>query len=103
MKFKNAVKCICLFAVITLIIASCKKDRHTGWDTEILAPIANTSLSLQNIVKDSSIKVNGDQSLTLAYKSTLYQFNLADKLIRIPDTSIGQKYTLNNLILPSQN
>ena len=101
MKYTNIFKYICFASVI--LIASCKKDARTTWNTELLIPIATTSLSLQNLVKDSSITVNPDNSLTLAYKSSLYQFSLADHLINIPDTSIGQKFTLDSLRLPNQS
>jgi hypothetical protein len=102
MKFRTLLKTTLLFAVSLLIISSCKKNQSTRWDTELLVPIATTNLSLQNLVKDSSLKKNADSSLTLAYKSSLYSFNLADKLVKIPDTSIGQKFTLDSLKLPSQ-
>ena len=85
-----------------LIISSCKKDARTNWDTEMLVPIATTNLSLNNIVKDSSLKTNSDNSLTLSFNKPLYSFNLADQVVHIPDTSIGQKFTLDSLLLPNQ-
>src|ERR1043165_7096834 len=86
-----------------LLIASCKKEAKTNWSTEMLVPIATTNLSLQNIVKDTSrVITNSDNSLTLAFKSELLKFSLADRLIRIPDTALGQKFTLDNLVLPNQ-
>lgn len=99
MKFKFKALCILLVAGIVLI-ASCRKGQ-SGWSTDLLVPIASSTLSLQNIVKDTSLKVNADNSLTLAYQSSLYQFNLADQIIKIPDTAIGQKFTLDSLVLPS--
>lgn len=103
MIYKNLVK-LCVFIVVfSLVLSSCKKDRKSGWDTELLVPIANSSLSLQNLVKDSSIVTNSDNSLTLSYSSTLYGFNLADQIINIPDTAIGQKFGLNSLALPNQS
>lgn len=92
-----------ILAGVLLTIAACKKDARTNWDTEMLVPIATSNLTLQNLVKDSGVVTNPDQSLTLAYKSTLFQFNLADRFIRIPDTSIGQRFTLDSLRLPNQN
>lgn len=88
---------------VTLLLASCKKDAKTNWDTEMLVPIANTNLSLKDLVKDSAIITNSDNSLTLSFKSSLFQFSLADKLIRIPDTAVGQRFTLDSLKLPNQS
>lgn len=65
----------------------------------MLVPIATTNLSLNNLVKDSSLKTNSDNSLTLSFNKSLYSFNLADQVVHIPDTSIGQKFTLDSLFL----
>jgi len=92
------------FIALFVILSSCKKEARTNWDTEMLVPIATTSLTLKDLVKDTSVlKTNSDQSLTLSYKSSLFQFSLADRLIRIPDTAIGQRFTLDSLRLPNQS
>ena len=93
-------------AIIVLVIVftlfSCHKDSSSGWNAQMLVPLVSSTLSLQNLVTDTStLKVNKDSSLTLAYQSTLYQFNLANVIVQIPDTSIGQKFTLDSLALPS--
>ncbi len=103
MKYTNLFKHALLFCAMLVYLSACKKDARTQWDTEMLVPIANTNLSLQNLVKDSTITTNSDQSLTLSFKSSLFDFNLANQLIRIPDTSIGQKFTVDSLRLPNQN
>lgn len=102
MNRKNTLIATVLLLLSITVLISCKKEAKTQWDTEMLVPIANANLSLQNLVKDSSIKVNSDNSLTLAYTSDLYNFNLADQLINIPDTSIGQKFNLSEIALPNQ-
>lgn len=98
---KKITGIISLFILLSFLISSCKKDAATNWDTEMLVPIATSNLTLQNLVKDSAVKTNPDQSLTLAYNQTLYSFNLADQVVNIPDTSLGQKFTLDSLSLPN--
>ena len=90
---------IALLFIVT-ILASCKRD-GTGWDTGIVAPLATTDMTLGNIVKDSILRTNSDSSLSIVYSNTLYELNLADQYIHIPDTSIGQKYTIDSLGLPN--
>lgn len=97
-----------LHAVVTVLLtgclfmSSCKKDARTTWDTEMLVPIATTNLSLQNIVKDTSIiKTDTANALILSLNQSLYSFSLADQVVNIPDTSIGQKFTLDSLLLPN--
>ena len=101
MRFIKNFNSVCLIALVILSVGSCKKNQSSGWNTQLLIPIATTNLSLQNLVTDSTLKANADSSLTLSYQSTLYNFNLADQIVQIPDTSIGQKFNLDSLSLPN--
>ncbi len=92
-----------LFISSILIIAACKKDSGSKWDTEVLIPLASTSLSLENIVKDTSIiKKQSDNSFLLTYRKEVYSFSLANQLINLPDTFIGTTFRLDSLALPNQ-
>ncbi|MBL7778938.1 MAG: hypothetical protein JNK66_11670 [Chitinophagales bacterium] len=91
-----------VIALFLLVLVACKKDQPTRWDTEMLIPIATTSLNLANIAGDSSVTQRPDSSLVLAFNTNLYEFSLADQIIKIPDTSIGQGFNLSNLALPNQ-
>ena len=88
-------------AGLMFIMISCKRDSQTNWDTGILAPLATTNLSIANLVQDTILQTNPDSSLSIVYQSTVYSLNLAEQFIHIPDTSIGQKYTLDSLVLPN--
>src|SRR5947209_2185384 len=100
---KNFTLFFSAFICLSSAITSCKKDQRTRWDTELLTPLAHTSMSLSNIVNDTSlVKTNAENYLTLAFKRTLYELNLANQVINIPDTSIGQKFLLDSLKLPNQ-
>jgi hypothetical protein len=103
MRFTPLLKVAVSIMLIAAMVSSCRKNQQPGWNTQLLVPIATTTLSLQNLVSDSSLKTNADSSLTLAYQTTLYQFNLADQIVKIPDTSIGQKFTLDSLTLPQSH
>ena len=101
MKFIKPFNSACLIVLVILSVGSCKKNQSSGWNTQLLIPIATTSLSLQNLVTGNNLTASADSSLTLAYQSNLYSFNLADQIVQIPDTSIGQKFNLDSLSLPS--
>ncbi len=88
-----------LIVLITLL-ASCKRD-GTGWDTGLVAPLATTNVTIANLVKDSILKTNADSSLTISYQNAVYELNLADQYIHIPDTSIGQKYSVDSMNIPN--
>lgn len=102
MRFLSVAICSVMLLSQTIFLSSCKKESKTTWDTEMLIPIATTSLSVQNLVKDSSIVAGADNALRLSYSKTLYEFSLAKQVINIPDTSIGQRFSLNELKLPNQ-
>lgn len=89
-----------LGVILLFLFASCKRE-GTGWDTGVVAPLATTNLTLSNLVKDSILRTNADSTLSIVYSNTVYELNLADQYIHIPDTSIGQKYTVDSLQLPN--
>ncbi|MCS6934651.1 MAG: hypothetical protein NZM35_05835 [Chitinophagales bacterium] len=90
------------FLLLLLAVSACKKEQPTRWDTEMLVPIVTTSVNLANLVADSAISNAPDGSLILSYNTNLYEFSLADKIVQIPDTSIGQGFSLTSLTLPNQ-
>jgi hypothetical protein len=95
------MKRVVFFLSIFFLVSSCKKgEEKTSWSIDALAPLATTSLSLTNLVKDSTIKTNADNSLTLDYRTTVYELSLADQFVKIPDTAITQKYTVDSIGLP---
>lgn len=89
---------ICLCAVL-VVLSSCKKEDKTEWDTDLLAPLASTSLSIDDLVKDSLAEVNSDNTVNLVFRSTIYELNLADQYIQIPDTNISQKITVDSMAI----
>ena len=82
-------------------LAGCKKDEVTNWQTELLLPIAQSTLTLQDLVDDESL-VEGDSLLHISFNSTLYNFNLADQVLDIPDTFIGTRFSLDSINWPQQ-
>ena len=92
----------CVFVIIGLLfLSSCQRDASTNWATDIVAPLASTNLTINNLIKDSVLGTNPDSSLFISYQNTIYELNLADQYIHIPDTSIGRKYTVDSLVLPN--
>jgi hypothetical protein len=84
----------------SLFFSSCKKQEDkTSWGVDVLAPLATTSLSLSNLVKDSTIRTNSDNSLTLDYRTTIYELSLADQFVKIPDTTLRTTLAVTGLAL----
>ncbi len=77
-----------LFILLGLFFFSCKKKLNIpSWDVGILGPVANTSLDISNLLADSLLQVNEDNSLTFVYSNSVFSLTL-DSVVQIPDTLI---------------
>lgn len=94
-----------LAALLLLIsVAACKKERIApNWETNIMAPLFKTRLSIANLAGDSNVQTNPDNSLRLVYTNTLYSFNPNDDAIKIPDTTVKTIYKISKLQLADQS
>lgn len=63
------------------------------WDTEVLAPLVNASLDINNILPDSVLKANADSSMKIVYQNSIYTLSM-DTLFKIPDTILHTGYGL---------
>ncbi|MBX7202926.1 MAG: hypothetical protein IT240_06960 [Bacteroidia bacterium] len=82
-----------LFAsLLVLLYSSCRREQHTSWDVDLLGPLAETSLGLENLIADSLLYSNTDEPLSLRFERTLSLFP-ADSVFRIPDTTFYQTYS----------
>jgi hypothetical protein len=72
----------------------CKKDRDPlSWNVAVLAPLIYGDLTINNLLKDTIISTNSDESIQLKFSSNLYSLNF-DSLVKIPDTIIKNDYTI---------
>ncbi|TND02863.1 MAG: hypothetical protein FD123_4010 [Bacteroidetes bacterium] len=78
-------------AVLVLGSGSCRKEGAPFWDTGVMAPLAHTTLTVDNLVPDSLQQVNGDQSVTIVYSNDFFNFT-SDSLYTIPDTTLTNSY-----------
>ncbi len=60
-----------------LALNSCRKDiDKPRWEANILTPVLKTSLSLRNLIKDSTFKVAPDSSVSVVYQQKLDSFSI---------------------------
>ncbi len=95
-----------VLSTVVLFIVSCRKDfEKPSWDTQILAPLINASLGINNLLPDSILQVNSDSSLKIVYENDIYKLDI-DTLFKIPDTTIKTTYNLpitSYVFNPGQN
>ena len=101
MKYKNY---LLFFLALGFIWSSCKRNPdQPRWNTNILAPLVSSSLTINNLVADSLIQINADSTVSLVYKNPLYTYYL-DSLFTIPDTTLPEiGYGISSLSLGNQS
>ncbi|MCR9173057.1 MAG: hypothetical protein NXI10_11220 [bacterium] len=78
-----------LCTLIAIAATSCKKEA-TVWESDWNAPLVNDTLSLANLVNDSTLSVsNGYYAVNLT--RSLFDVSISD-LVEIPDTTIQKNY-----------
>ncbi|MGD1844730.1 MAG: hypothetical protein ACFB10_04980 [Salibacteraceae bacterium] len=71
--------------LLLLVLAGCRDVFEAPrWDVDLLAPIAKTTLDLQDLDQDSLLRENNDRSLTLVFSEKLFSLEL-DSLFEIPE------------------
>jgi hypothetical protein len=79
-----------LIAVFISCFFACRKPlEKPSWDVAVIAPVVHTTLTLNNLIPDSLLQVNPDNSITLVFDNTVYEL---DSIIAIPDTTISETY-----------
>ncbi len=82
---------------IIIFLVSCKKDNSKpSWDIDVELPLLQTTMSIKNIVNDTVLLINSDNSVSLVYTNSFYDFSL-DTIFKIPDTTIEYTAKLSNL------
>jgi hypothetical protein len=83
--------------VFFILITGCrKKDKE--WDINALIPIAHGDLSINNLVSDTILKKNADNSFTLVNVQKLSNLDISD-LLKVPDTSFTKTVSLKQINL----
>jgi hypothetical protein len=94
-----------VLTVMLTILSGCKYNtknlENPKWESNALTPLVSTRLTMQNVVGDTTLKVEGDNSLTYVHKQTLLNVPLKDYLA-IPDTELVTYARLDSLKLSSQ-
>lgn len=87
-----------------ITFTSCKKgvESHPAWETNMLAPLMQASLTIGDLLADSLMQLNDDHSISLVFSDSLYHFSFADATLEIPDTTIKAGFSLQNLNLANQ-
>jgi hypothetical protein len=94
-KIQGFLKPLLFLLALIVGLSACQKDPSPSWDTELLFPVAKTSLSISELLPDSIVKANPDNSFSLVYQAPVYVF-APTSIEEFPDTTFSLSYQ-NNL------
>lgn len=94
-------KTILSFLMITLLFVGCRKEKFSS-DSKWLTPILETELTLGDLVPDSLLSTNSDNSLNLVFEEEYGITNLED-ILTIPDRVDSLEVTLSSLVLDDRS
>jgi hypothetical protein len=78
--------------LLAVAVVACRKEK-TVWDTNWVAPLVSDTLSLENLVNDSTLTVNTSNYLEIDLTRTILDLGIED-VVAIPDTLIQHTYTI---------
>ena len=99
-KFKH-INLLLAGILIAFSFQACKLDPNEGinWDADLLTPIAYGSVTIDDLVGDSSFfQAGSNNEAILIFRDTLASTNLSE-LVSLPDTSLNFVATLDSLAL----
>lgn len=86
-----------------ILLSGCRyklKDRP-NWDTEVVAPLLYSDVTIEDLVTDSSVvEINPDRSIDIVYRDTVMNFALSE-YVEVPDTQVAVTVNLETLTLTS--
>lgn len=85
------MRILSLLTICSVLFFSCRKEK-AKWDTAWVAPIVNDTLSLSNLVNDSTLSVSSSGFYEVDLTRTLIDWGI-ENLVSIPDTLIEHSFT----------
>lgn len=91
-----------LVILFTVLLSSCKRTfEDPQWDVQVLAPLVKSSMTLKDILRDSSIKEENDKTYTLVKRNEISTFTI-DSLVGISAPTYERTVNLQTLVLANQ-
>lgn len=91
--------------LLTTLLTACrfKLDDKIHWDTQLLAPIIQSGVTLADAVQDTNLlQVDGNNFVTMVFRDTLVNLRLIEE-VTVPDTSVRATVTLDSISLSTDS
>lgn len=74
--------------LFTLAFTSCRREFETpSWETNLNAPLITSDIGIEDLIPDSLIQVNADNSINLVFDEVLFSYGI-DTLLGLADSTI---------------
>jgi hypothetical protein len=98
-KYISLLKPFYILAFIFIALYSCRREEDkASWETNIITPLLKSSLNIKQIIADSLLKTDADNSVKVVYENHLYTMSV-DSLFNLYDTSVTKVYKLDSISL----
>ncbi len=98
-ELRNGIKFEKILLVLGLFLVCCacnRKVNNPSWETDLLVPLAKSSLSIEQLVSDSLKEVNADNSVNLIFSKKLSDFSI-DSLITLPNSTFDNNTNIGSI------
>lgn len=97
------LKILTLLLVVSAFHFSCKREfEKPRWDTQVLAPLVKSRLTIRDIVSDSNqVETESDNSVTLVNRQKIYEYSI-DSLVSLQAPQYKKTAKLSSLVLANQ-
>ncbi len=75
------------------LFSACNRDESTSWDADLLLPLVETELSIEQVIADSLLEVQPGAPLIFRF-SKMLSFFPSDSVFKIPDTTISSAFSI---------
>jgi len=82
---------IALIILLFIGLSSCIKEVNPHWKADILAPLLKTTINISDIINDSNLVANPDNSISLVIEQKL-DMKLADSAVTMGDTISAEAF-----------
>ncbi|MCU0429042.1 MAG: hypothetical protein MUF42_03645 [Cytophagaceae bacterium] len=98
------IKSILIVLSAVLLLVACRKNfDNLGWDSKVVAPIIKTSLTLENILRDTTkVKIAADKSITIVNRDSIAGISL-DTLVALNTPAFEQTRKLDQIVLDERS
>jgi hypothetical protein len=74
--------------LVVLVLGSCRREFKTpSWETNLNAPLLTSDIGIEDLIPDSLLQVNADNSINLVFNEVLFSYGI-DSLLGLADSTI---------------